>query len=356
MAFLFVCTQEREDIWAYGIYGRNMSSVIFEDTVLGVALWHDPCSDMSEYCLIQAVPSRIYLREESKRWKSNGLEKNCRREGSPLAVFCPHCESRYGALCARCYEEVKANRMEDFILIYEPAYVPVKIARRTHILFPSDLAFYVFREITNSRTFRRRFCRYVRRKYSFLDMTQVICECEEIHKLSEFIFPLPYVIVIQVELAISRVCLAWCYRAESLLKKRVILEDTMAWLSTLGGAYSSLGDYFMTHSKMAGHISVAQLRISLEMGDPVMAAKCRLFFALSLMQRGALKKSKDIIRKEYTFAKSQKDKSLNNMCHGLWSKLKFYHSVKKSKQCAILSSHGNRNKKEVEYMDFVKAR
>jgi len=26
--------------------------------------------------------------------------------------------------------------------------------------------------------------------------------------------------------------------------KRKILEETMAWLSTLGGGYSSLGDYF----------------------------------------------------------------------------------------------------------------
>ena len=38
-----------------------------------------------------------------------------------------------------------------------------------------------------------------------------------------------------------------CYRLESLLQKHVILDETMAWLSTLGGAYSSLGDYFHTH-------------------------------------------------------------------------------------------------------------
>lgn len=29
-----------------------------------------------------------------------------------------------------------------------------------------------------------------------------------------------------------------------LVQKRMILEETMAWLSTLGGGYSSLGDYF----------------------------------------------------------------------------------------------------------------
>ena len=47
---------------------------------------------------------------------------------------------------------------------------------------------------------------------------------------------------------------------------------------------------------MAGSISVTQLRIALELGDPIMAAKCRLFLAQSLMQRGQLRKSKEIIR------------------------------------------------------------
>ena len=32
-----------------------------------------------------------------------------------------------------------------------------------------------------------------------------------------------------------------------LLTKRMLLEETMAWLSTLGGAHSSLGEYFTPH-------------------------------------------------------------------------------------------------------------
>ena len=32
-----------------------------------------------------------------------------------------------------------------------------------------------------------------------------------------------------------------------LLTKRILLEETMAWLSTLGGAHSSLGEYFTHH-------------------------------------------------------------------------------------------------------------
>jgi len=32
-----------------------------------------------------------------------------------------------------------------------------------------------------------------------------------------------------------------------LIVKRVELDDAMNWLSTLGGAYSALGDYFIYH-------------------------------------------------------------------------------------------------------------
>ena len=134
-----------------------MAPVIFEDTVIGVALWHDKCSDMSEFCLIQGVPSRIYLKEEVKRLKSNGLERNsfCQRkmEESISNSACPKCENKYASLCNRCYEEVKANNKDDFILIYEPAYVRVTISKRTRISFPSDLAFYAFQEFKNSRHF-----------------------------------------------------------------------------------------------------------------------------------------------------------------------------------------------------------
>jgi hypothetical protein len=32
-----------------------------------------------------------------------------------------------------------------------------------------------------------------------------------------------------------------------LVMKKIILEETMAWLSTLGGGYSSLGDFVVEH-------------------------------------------------------------------------------------------------------------
>ena len=37
------------------------------------------------------------------------------------------------------------------------------------------------------------------------------------------------------------------YRISDLVTKRMISEDAMAWLNTLGGGYSALGDYFEHH-------------------------------------------------------------------------------------------------------------
>ncbi len=37
------------------------------------------------------------------------------------------------------------------------------------------------------------------------------------------------------------------YRLEDLVVKCIVLDDAMNWLSTLGGGYSALGDYFTHH-------------------------------------------------------------------------------------------------------------
>ena len=63
-------------------------------------------------------------------------------------------------------------------------------------------------------------------------------------------------------------------------------------------------------------------------------------------------------RKEYNLAKNQTvyDQTLINMCLGMWSKLMFFRSKRKSRQCAMLGCHGNRNKEEGVYMDDLKTR
>lgn len=122
------------------------------------------------------------------------------------------------------------------------------------------------------------------------------------------------------------------HRINVLVHKRVILEEAMAWLSTLGGGFSSLGDHysdavsstfhylltflslrfslcrnsssgpmwpafpFTSQAEIAGSISVRQMTVAMEMGDPVIQAKCRLWFAQSRMQIGDFKTAAQVIR------------------------------------------------------------
>lgn len=129
------------------------------------------------------------------------------------------------------------------------------------------------------------------------------------------------------------------HRINVLVHKRVILEEAMAWLSTLGGGFSSLGDHFSdavssnflvfylpfyhcflpcyhsfslcrnssssqydrqfpftSQAEIAGSISVRQMTVAMEMGDPVIQAKCRLWFAQSRMQIGDFKTAAQVIR------------------------------------------------------------
>ena len=216
MAFLFVCTRQAGNLLDYGIYGRDMAPVGFEETFFGLALWHDPCTDMSEFCLIQGVPAHIYLRNDSKQTLSNGLERNRRkrREKSPSkscskSTLCPTCDSKFDSLCTRCYEQVKSKKRDDFVLVYQPAYVRVNICMRLLLTFPSDLAFYVFRELRSSQTFRKRFCRFVRRRFGFRDMRNTTCLCEGVQQVCQLSFSLPYAVEIVLELADTSVCLAW---------------------------------------------------------------------------------------------------------------------------------------------------
>ncbi|KAH3884606.1 hypothetical protein DPMN_008589 [Dreissena polymorpha] len=147
-------------------------------------------------------------------------------------------------------------------------------------------------------------------------------------------------LLIVIEPPAVKVCKAWCHRLEGLVKKREFLEETMAWLSTLGGGYSSLGDYFRHFSVRAGEISIQQFRIALEMGDPVMVSKCRLFYAQSLMQLGPLRMSKLMIRQEFHTARYVlKDQKLVDMCKGMWSKLQFCYAKKRVKPTSSSDVH-----------------
>ena len=53
---------------------------------------------------------------------------------------------------------------------------------------------------------------------------------------------------------------------------------------------------FPTQAHQAGVISLKQVALANEMGNPLLAAKCKLFIAWSLMQRGKLEEAAAIIK------------------------------------------------------------
>jgi hypothetical protein len=123
----------------------------------------------------------------------------------------------------------------------------------------------------------------------------------------------------------QKVDYAWNYRTWEQVMRRMLLEEAFAWFSTLGGAYSSLGDHSPKFAEEAGKIAIKQLKIAEEEGDPILASKAKLFFAQSLMQRGYINESKRIIQCQTAFAKSLilPDSKLLTMCRALRKRWKF---------------------------------
>jgi len=105
---------------------------------------------------------------------------------------------------------------------------------------------------------------------------------------------------------------------------QVELEDALHWMSTLGGAYSNLGDHSIDFAIKAGKNAFKQMAIALRSQDPLVIYKCWLFVAMSLMQQKQLKKSKAIIQRVHQQVKSNHDdKNLLCMCKGIWARLRY---------------------------------
>ncbi|XP_034235820.1 uncharacterized protein F58A4.6 [Thrips palmi] len=120
----------------------------------------------------------------------------------------------------------------------------------------------------------------------------------------------------------------WCHRINYMVMERSELDNAMSWLSTLGGAYSALGDHFSHCAEMAGRISIRQFQLALRLGDPSTVARCKLYIALSLIQNYRFKPAQHIIETQYHLAmdSASPDTRLIRMCRGIWSKLRYERS------------------------------
>ncbi|KAH1011760.1 hypothetical protein HUJ04_001057 [Dendroctonus ponderosae] len=116
-----------------------------------------------------------------------------------------------------------------------------------------------------------------------------------------------------------------------MVRERCEVDHAFSWLSTLGGAFSALGDYFENCAETAGRISMQQLMLAARIGDPNVQARCRLYFSLSLIQKKRFQLASRIIRQEYHLAQRQAaiDERLVRMCKGIWAKLQYEHGTHK---------------------------
>ncbi|CAL1677571.1 unnamed protein product [Lasius platythorax] len=132
----------------------------------------------------------------------------------------------------------------------------------------------------------------------------------------------------------------WNKRLMQMVLERQEADCAMSWLSTLGGAFSALGEEFEHCAEMAGKISVRQFELALRLDNPLLVARCRLYSALSLIQRGCFTTPKYMIQRIYKFALKEKDVRLQNMCRGVWAKLRYsYKQYKQEKSVSLETLH-----------------
>lgn len=152
----------------------------------------------------------------------------------------------------------------------------------------------------------------------------------------------------------------------------------MSWLSTLGGAFSALGDSFgrcvswlkvldlncnqspsIDHSETltllflfinppqadtAGKISMYQLKIASRSGDPAIVSRCKLYYSISLIQKGSLRAAKKLVLEQYALTKSGElkgDDRLYKMCHGIWLKLQYSYHLRRQSRLAASERNNN---------------
>jgi len=142
--------------------------------------------------------------------------------------------------------------------------------------------------------------------------------------------------------------------ASILLWEYIELEDALHWLSTLGGAFSNLGEHDQHFAKKAGENAQKQLIVAQKFGDKLVIAKCLLFVAMSLMQQQVFNKAAAIIRHVFSFCQTPTMKDLAgtgkiiSMCRGIWARLKYeFSQSRKSK--GIQSTNEDNSEIEVEF-------
>ncbi|CAI4228861.1 unnamed protein product [Auanema sp. JU1783] len=113
----------------------------------------------------------------------------------------------------------------------------------------------------------------------------------------------------------------WEIRILSYFKKMLEMERVLWCLSTLGGAYSAMGDYDKDYAETAAQISKNQLALALEIGDIALVARCHLYLALSDAQRGLHRKAVNTVKMIYHWANINSEDLVIRCSTGVFNKI-----------------------------------
>ncbi|EFP09238.1 hypothetical protein CRE_25280 [Caenorhabditis remanei] len=120
--------------------------------------------------------------------------------------------------------------------------------------------------------------------------------------------------------------IAWERRLKHLFRYMLDLEKLMWNLSTLGGAYSAMGDFNTDYAKTAAKITAHQISLAKKYGDPVILARCYLYTALAEAQLGHLTQAVSIVRAVRHWSKQNPNTDIvQRCCEGVYQKLRAIH-------------------------------
>ena len=119
-----------------------------------------------------------------------------------------------------------------------------------------------------------------------------------------------------------------CHMAHTLLWEMIELEDALHWLSTLGGAFSNLGEHNPKFAVKAGTNAMKQLMVAMRCGDQTVVSRCWLFIGQSLLHQGQFGQAARVVRfvwrccHQPPLALLSYTTKLLNMCRGVWARLR----------------------------------
>lgn len=359
MPRLFIVFRTFDRIWSCKTYTKEVSPFEFDKSSGDVKLVFsvDPISfkDSHFQCFYKYAegycnPHRHFKPHVLQKEKvyesvccSSSFSNNIRRYSLPIAE---------SDLTNKYSSDIKRDKNVFYVL---PKF-------KCTILLDAHMSSAISQELVRSRAFRKRFLRYVKSHSGFRDcLSDYEKWTEEEKQMWDNYLSVPFMIDIVAVWPEQKIDFPWQYKILSILNMHISLEEGFAWLSTLGGAHSALGELFLEHAEKAGNISKQQLNVAKLLGNRPMMARCYIFWSWSLMQKWELRKAKKCIRNIWIVCKTlrPKDHILENMCRAVWSRLQYRHSIsykQKHGDCSINSGYNiqfehSRNSKLVNVCD-----